>query len=242
PSRGRRAGVTSRVRRCGHAVAGPWAQSHRRRAPAPIEAVGGGPGLSPLAGAPRCAYPRGDPTSEGEMAAGANPALPRRGRSGPYRDRTEAGRELAALLEHHRGEDTIVLGLPRGGVPVAAEVAHVLGAPLDVLVVRKLGVPRQPELAMGAVAGVGGRVEVVRNDAVIDEVGVGPEAFERVLREEVAEPHRRQTLYRGNRPPPEAAGRTVVVVDDGLATGSTMRAALTALRRQGPARLVVAVP
>jgi putative phosphoribosyl transferase len=158
----------------------------------------------------------------------------------PYTDRTQAGELLARRLEHLRGrDDLLVLGLPRGGVPVAAAVAAALGAPLDVFVVRKLGVPGHEELAMGALASGGVRV---LNEDVLEHVAVGAEAIEAVTRREAAELERRERLYRGERPAPRPAGRVVVLVDDGLATGSTMRAAVSAVRRLGAARIVVAVP
>ena len=161
----------------------------------------------------------------------------------PYADRHEAGRALADELSAYADrDDVVVLALPRGGVPVAAPVADALRAPLDVLLVRKLGLPGQPELAMGAVAGVGDSVEVVRNARVLDRAGVSPEDFEEVLRREVHELRRREQAYRGDRPAVPVRGRVVVVVDDGLATGSTMHAAVTALRHQHPARVVIAVP
>lgn len=157
-----------------------------------------------------------------------------------FRDRADAGRALAGALQRYLGRpDTIVLGLPRGGVPVAGEVARALGLALDVLVVRKIGVPFQPELAMGAVAS-GGAVSV--NHDVIRMTGVTAAQFERVRAREEAELHRREQVFRGNRPHPAVHGRTVIVVDDGLATGASMRAALMALRQLGAARLVVAVP
>lgn len=161
----------------------------------------------------------------------------------PYTDRREAGRVLADELAGYRGRgDVLVLGLPRGGVPVAAQVAAGLDAPLDVLVVRKLGLPVQPELAMGAIAAVGEDVEVVRNEDVLREAAVPEHVFARVYEAELAELRARQRAYRGARPTPELTGRTVLVVDDGLATGATMRAALAALRRFRPRVLVVAVP
>ena len=132
-----------------------------------------------------------------------------------------------------------MLGLPRGGVPVAAEVARALDAPLDVLVVRKLGLPTQPELAMGAVASGGTRV---LNEDVTEGLGVPPEEVERVARREVAAVEDQERRFRGDRPPPALTGRTVVLVDDGLATGATMRAAVRAARAQAPAHIVVAVP
>ena len=157
-----------------------------------------------------------------------------------FRDRAHAGRVLAASLAHLAGrDDVVVLGLPRGGVPVAHEVAVALGAPLDVLVARKLGVPGRPELAMGAVAGGGVRV---LNQPVIDALAVPPGAVEEVAAREAAEVNRREQSYRPAQPPLDAAGRVVVVVDDGLATGASMRAAVTALRAQSPRRIVVAVP
>ncbi|SEL48421.1 Predicted phosphoribosyltransferase [Streptacidiphilus jiangxiensis] len=156
-----------------------------------------------------------------------------------FTDRRQAGRSLAARLGHLRGQDLVVLGLPRGGVPVAAEVAAELGAPLDVVVVRKLGVPYQPELGMGAIGEGGVRV---LNDEVIRMAGVGEESIGRVERAERAELERRVRRYRGDRPPVEAAGRTAVVVDDGIATGSTARAACRIVRAQGAARVVLAVP
>jgi putative phosphoribosyl transferase len=162
-----------------------------------------------------------------------------------FADRRDAGRALAEALQPHVGErpgDAVVLGLPRGGVVVAAEVAAALGAPLDVLVVRKLGLPWQPELAMGAIAAVGDVVETVRTEAVLAATRVGPETFEEVRAEEVAELRRREVAYRGGRPAVQVGGRWVLLVDDGLATGSTMRAAVVAVRRQAPARIVVAVP
>ncbi|GAA4288671.1 phosphoribosyltransferase [Georgenia daeguensis] len=161
----------------------------------------------------------------------------------PYADRREAGWVLADLLGDYAGrDDVVVLGLPRGGVPVAAIVARALGAPLDVVVVRKLGVPGQPELAMGAITGVGESIVVVRNETVLAHTGVGEEAFHRVLTAETAELHRREKLYRGDRPRLQVRGRTALIVDDGLATGSSVRAAIAALRREEPARLVVGVP
>ena len=167
----------------------------------------------------------------------------------PYADRVEAGRTLARLLEPHGwaagrapSAAPVVLGLPRGGVPVAAQVALALRAPLDVLVVRKLGLPAQPELAMGAIAGVGGAVEVVRNETVLADAAVPDRVFDAVYRRELAELMRRADAYRGGRKPVAVRGRVVLVVDDGLATGSTMRAAITAVRRQQPSRLLAAVP
>ena len=157
-----------------------------------------------------------------------------------FRDRRHAGRVLAQSLSRYAGRhDVIVLALPRGGVPVAFEVAAALRAPLDVFVVRKLGVPGHEEYAMGAIASGGVRV---LNDEMVHSIGLPEAAVERVLRAAQFELERRERLYRDARPPPEVRGRTAIVVDDGLATGSTMRAAVAALRLQRPARIVVAVP
>jgi putative phosphoribosyl transferase len=157
-----------------------------------------------------------------------------------FRDRVDAGRRLAPLLtEWGRCPGALVLALPRGGVPVGAEVARALGLPLDVLVVRKLGVPGNPELAMGALASGG---IVYRNEAVLSAFGVTSRLLHDAVTRESGELARRQTLYRGDRPPPAVAGRPVILVDDGVATGSTMRAAVRALRAQLPSDLVVAAP
>lgn len=159
----------------------------------------------------------------------------------PYLDRRSAGRVLArerALLRA-ANDDPVVLGLPRGGVPVAAEIADAIHAPLDVFVVRKLGLPQQPELAMGAIAS--GGIQVI-DRRLIDSAGVSPAEFARVLQTETRELQRREALYRRGRPPLDLVGRAVIVVDDGLATGSTLRAALTALRRAGCGRITAAAP
>jgi predicted phosphoribosyltransferase len=159
-----------------------------------------------------------------------------------FSDRTQAGRVLAGLLRDYAGRpDLLVLALPRGGVPVGYEIAAALGAPLDVLVVRKLGLPGHEELAMGAIAGAGGGTVVV-NDEVVRRSGVPAAVLEEQARVERAELVRRERLWRGECPAAEVAGRLVILVDDGLATGSTMRAALAALRQLGPASVVVAVP
>jgi len=157
-----------------------------------------------------------------------------------FRDRIDAGRALALALEEYRGRpDVVVLGLPRGGVPVAAEVADALGAPLDVFVVRKLGVPGHEEFAMGAIASGGVRV---MNRAAIDMLAIPQAAIEQVVEREQRELERREREYRDDRPPPQIAGRIAILVDDGLATGSSMLAAVAALRNLRPARIVVAVP
>jgi putative phosphoribosyl transferase len=157
-----------------------------------------------------------------------------------FRDRAEAGDVLAARLGHLAGRpDLLVLALPRGGVPVGARVARALRAPLEVFVVRKLGVPGHEELAMGAIAGGGIQV---RNQEVTSRLGLDDAAIERVAEAEAQELARRERSYRAGRPPPDLAGKVVVLVDDGLATGSTMRAAVAAARAAGPARIVVAVP
>ena len=157
-----------------------------------------------------------------------------------FRDRAHAGGVLAAALARyaHR-RDVIVLALPRGGVPVGCEVARALGVPLDVFVVRKLGVPGHEELAMGAIAPGGVRL---LNEDVVALAGVSEEAIDEVAAREAAEIRRRERVYRGDRGPPDLRGRTVILVDDGLATGASMRAAAAAVRRQGPAWVVVAVP
>ena len=156
----------------------------------------------------------------------------------PYRDRREAGRVLARALQHYRGRaGLLVLALPRGGVAVGFEVAHALEAPLDVFVVRKLGFPGHEEYAMGAIASGGVRVM-----NPLPGLDVTPDAVARVVGREETELARRERLYRGDRPRIDVRGRTVIVVDDGLATGATMRAAVMALRQQGPGQLVVAVP
>jgi putative phosphoribosyl transferase len=157
-----------------------------------------------------------------------------------FHDRREAGQELASRLEAYRQHPhTIVLGLPRGGVPVAHEVAGRLGLPLDVLVVRKLGTPGHEELAMGAIAAGGGRA---LNTDLIAGLHVGATALERVEAAERAELERRERAYRDQKPFPVLRDQTVILVDDGLATGATMRAAIDAVKRQSPARVVVAVP
>jgi predicted phosphoribosyltransferase len=157
-----------------------------------------------------------------------------------FADRRDAGRRLAerlrALAPFHR---PLVLALPRGGVPVAYEVAEALGAPLDVLLIRKLGVPGHEELAMGAIASGGVRV---MNSAIVRQLGIGPETIERVVRAEQIELDRRARSYRGSRPLPTLRERTVVLVDDGLATGASMMAAIAALRQQGAESIIAAVP
>ncbi|WP_308113108.1 phosphoribosyltransferase family protein, partial [Blastococcus sp. MG754427] len=159
-----------------------------------------------------------------------------------YADRRAAGRALATALADRVDAGALVLGLPRGGAVVAAEVAVALGAELDVLVVRKLGAPGHPELAMGALAAVGDRVETVWVASVRERIDPAPDAVDAVRDRELAELRRRSEAYRGRRPAPVVAGRHVVLVDDGLATGASMRVAVAAVRASGPARLTVAVP
>jgi predicted phosphoribosyltransferase len=159
----------------------------------------------------------------------------------PFRDRSEAGRKLAAALAGYKDQGPVVLALPRGGVPVAAEVARALEAPIDLILVRKVGVPFQPELAMGAVVD-GAAPIIVRNEDVIALAGIEESAFKAVCDRELAEIERRRRLYLGSRERVEVAGRTAIVIDDGVATGATTRAALRATRMRNPARLVLAVP
>lgn len=157
-----------------------------------------------------------------------------------FRDRTDAGRHLAAALGTYANRsDVVVLGLPRGGVPVAAIVATSLRAPLDVFLVRKIGVPGHPEFAMGAIAESG--VQVLSTD-VIAELGIPQPLVDQVVARERLELDRREAAYRGNRRPPSTQDRVVILVDDGLATGSTMEAAILALRQSQPSRIVVAAP
>jgi putative phosphoribosyl transferase len=159
---------------------------------------------------------------------------------GRFRDRRDAGRRLAEALEEYTGRpDVIVLALPRGGVPVGFEVARALGVPLDVFVVRNLGLPWQEELAIGALAS--GGVRVLDLD-LIRVAGITESDIERITRQEQLELDRRERIYRGDKPFPDLIGKTVILVDDGLATGSTMKAAVAALRAEKPAQVVVAVP
>lgn len=158
-----------------------------------------------------------------------------------FYDRAEAGRKLAARLFKYRGEKVVVFALPRGGAPVAAPIATTLDAPLDLVLVRKIGAPFQPELAMGAVAD-GGEPVTVRNEDVIEMAGISEEEFEAVRQRELEEIERRRSLYFGSRPRPEVEGRVAIVVDDGVATGATTRAALRAVRARRPKKLVLATP
>ena len=157
-----------------------------------------------------------------------------------FRDRTEAGKHLATkLLSYKDRPDVLVLALPRGGVPVAFEVAQALGVPLDIFLVRKLGVPGHEELAMGAISTGGVRV---LNEDTVDYLRIPDHVIDATAAEELKELRRRERAYRGNRPEPDVKGKTVILIDDGLATGSTIRAAAQALRQQEPTRIIVAVP
>ena len=158
-----------------------------------------------------------------------------------FSDRSDAGRRLAKVLSKYEGSNTVVLALPRGGVPVAAEVAAALNAPLDLILVRKIGVPVQPELAMGAVVD-GADPIIVRNDEVIEFSGTTAREFDEACARELAEIERRRQLYIGERARVEIAGHVVILIDDGIATGATTRAALQAIRKRKPKELVLAVP
>ncbi|HMA57739.1 MAG TPA: phosphoribosyltransferase [Pseudolabrys sp.] len=159
----------------------------------------------------------------------------------PFIDRADAGRRLAEALASYKDRKPVVLALPRGGVPVAAIVAEALHAPLDLLLVRKIGVPFQPELAMGAVVD-GISPLTVRNEEVITIAGISEQEFAAARDQELVEIERRRKMYLGNRPHPELAAHTVIVVDDGIATGATTRAALQAVRLRKPSKLILAVP
>lgn len=156
-----------------------------------------------------------------------------------FRDRADAGRQLAVRLQPYTDDDVLVLALPRGGVPVGFAIAAVIEAPLDVLIVRKLGTPGQPELAMGAVASGGVRI---MNEEVLRFRNIAEDAIEAVAQRELRELTRRELAYRGDRAPLEIAGKVVILVDDGVATGATMKAAIAALRPLAPAKIIVAVP
>jgi predicted phosphoribosyltransferase len=158
-----------------------------------------------------------------------------------FKDRPEAGRRLAVVLAKYKQQRPVILALPRGGVPVAAEIATALNAPLDLILVRKIGVPFQPELAMGAVVD-GGSPLIVRNENVIRLAGIDEPDFKAICDHELAEIERRRQRYLGNRERVEVAGRTAIVIDDGIATGATIRAALRATRVRSPKHLVLAVP
>jgi putative phosphoribosyl transferase len=158
-----------------------------------------------------------------------------------FSDRSDAGRRLARTLSGYKGRNAVILALPRGGVPVAAEVAAVLDAPLDLILVRKIGVPDQPELAMGAVVD-GAEPIVVRNEEVIELSGIAPREFDEVCARELAEIERRRRFYIGERVRAAITGQVVIVIDDGIATGATTRAALQAIRKRKPKELVLAVP
>jgi putative phosphoribosyl transferase len=158
---------------------------------------------------------------------------------GSFRDREEAGRRLASFLSRYREESPIVLALPRGGVPVGYEIARALGAPLDIFIARKLGAPNRPEFGIGAVAQGGARV---LNEQALRALDIPEEYIEQAAKEETAEIERRLRLLRGDRPEPEVREQTAILVDDGLATGVTARAAVEALRRQAPGRLILAAP
>jgi len=159
----------------------------------------------------------------------------------PFSNRTEAGRKLAEALAFYKGQHPVILALPRGGAPVAAEIAAALEAPLDLVLVRKIGVPFQPELAMGAVVD-GQEPLVVRNEQVIRMAEINESEFDAIRDRELEEIERRRKLYLGNRPHPELKGQTVIIVDDGIATGATIRVALRAIRMRKPRKLILAVP
>lgn len=156
-----------------------------------------------------------------------------------FTDRMDAARQLAERLAVYSEDDPVILGIPRGGVPIAAELARRLGGSVDVLVARKLGAPGAPELAIGAVTADGGRF---LNEDILEQIALPPGWLEAETGRQMAEAERRQLAYRGDQAPPEIAGRTVILVDDGLATGATMRAAVRSVQRQRPGRLVVAAP
>ena len=158
-----------------------------------------------------------------------------------FKDRLDAGRQLAAALMEFKGRNCVVLALPRGGVPVAAEVARALNAPLDLLLVRKIGAPRQPELAIGSVTD-GEAPMIVRDEELMGLTGTHPHQFDRICAQELAEIERRRALYVGKWPPVPVAGRIAIIVDDGLATGNTMRVALRSVRLRKPEMVVMAVP
>ena len=159
----------------------------------------------------------------------------------PFSNRTEAGRKLAEALAFYKGQHPVILALPRGGAPVAAEIAAALEAPLDLVLVRKIGVPFQPELAMGAVVD-GQEPLVVRNEQVIRMAEINQSEFDAIRDRELEEIERRRKLYLGSRPHPELTGQTVIIVDDGIATGATIRVALRAIRMRKPRKLILAVP
>ncbi len=162
-------------------------------------------------------------------------------RESVFRDRPHAGRLLATELLKFRGSDPLVLALPRGGVPVGCEIARCLGATLDVIAVRKIGSPHQPELGVGAIVD-GEKPQVLLDESLCASLHLTRDDLEPIIERERAEMQRREAVYRAGRPAVEARGRTVIVVDDGIATGSTLRAVLTALRQRGASRVVVAVP
>lgn len=158
-----------------------------------------------------------------------------------YENRSDAGKRLARELADYKSQDPLILALPRGGLPVAAEIAKALNAPLDVILVRKLGVPAEPELAMGAIID-GAEPYIVRNEDVLSFLHLSEEEFRRICERELAEIERRRALYLKDRPRADPKNRVVIVVDDGIATGATTRAALRAIRKRSPKKLVLAVP